>query len=107
MDKELNGVSKNIRRIGLGALALANWFGRLEPLMAATPEELEKVPDVGPVVGAHIHGFFGEEHNRAVIATKVGVWQVWSDACGQTRSSTSGLLTWHTTLSAARREVRF
>src|SRR5690606_31032540 len=39
----------------------------LEAIMNASQEELESVPDVGPVVAQHIAGFFSETHNRNVI----------------------------------------
>ena len=35
--------------------------------MRATPEELQRIPDVGEVVGASIHQFFQEPHNRELI----------------------------------------
>jgi DNA ligase (NAD+) len=58
-----------IRDVGEAtALALASWFGELDPLMAADEEALMAVPDVGPVVAAHIRAFFCEPHNQAVIA---------------------------------------
>jgi DNA ligase (NAD+) len=50
------------------ALQLASEFGDLPELMAADEERLRQVPDIGPVVAAHIAGFFREEHNRQVIA---------------------------------------
>jgi DNA ligase (NAD+) len=58
-----------IREVGEAtAQALARHFGALEPLMAASVEQLMEVPDVGPIVAAHIADFFGEPHNREVIA---------------------------------------
>ncbi|MDT8438767.1 MAG: NAD-dependent DNA ligase LigA [Wenzhouxiangellaceae bacterium] len=57
-----------IREVGeVGARALARHFGSLDALMAADVEALEQVEDVGPVVAGHIHEFFGEPRNRAVI----------------------------------------
>ena len=35
--------------------------------MAADEETLQAVPDVGPVVAAHIRAFFRQKHNREVI----------------------------------------
>ncbi|HEX7062198.1 MAG TPA: NAD-dependent DNA ligase LigA [Woeseiaceae bacterium] len=62
--------SLGIREVGEStALALATHFGRLDPIMAATEEELQKVPDVGPVVASRIRAFFAEEHNRQIIAS--------------------------------------
>jgi DNA ligase (NAD+) len=58
-----------IRNVGEAtARDLAGHFGALEPLMSATDEALQEVPDVGPVVALSIRGFFGERHNRDVIA---------------------------------------
>lgn len=58
-----------IREVGEStALALAEHFGDLEPMMSATSDELQEVPDVGPVVAARIAAFFRESHNRQVIA---------------------------------------
>ena len=49
------------------AQALAEHFGDLDAIMKATPEQLEEVPDVGPVVARAIRSFFRERHNRDVI----------------------------------------
>ncbi|WP_334130676.1 NAD-dependent DNA ligase LigA [Silanimonas lenta] len=58
-----------IRDVGEAtAKQLARWFGSLDALMAASLEELQAVPDVGPVVSQRLHGFFAEPHNREVIA---------------------------------------
>ncbi len=58
-----------IREVGEAtAQTLARHFAGLEPLMAASMEQLMEVPDVGPVVAAHVAGFFAEPHNREVIA---------------------------------------
>ncbi len=58
-----------IREVGEAtALALANYFGELEPVMAADIESLQQVPDVGPIVAAHLADFFATERNRDVIA---------------------------------------
>jgi len=49
------------------ALALANEFGTLEPLLDADEERLQQVPDVGPVIASSIRAFFHEPHNLGVI----------------------------------------
>jgi DNA ligase (NAD+) len=49
------------------ALALANHFGSLEALMRASQEQLEQVPDVGPIVAENIRAFFHQKHNKEVI----------------------------------------
>ena len=57
-----------IREVGEAtALTLANYFPSLDALLSANEEELQEVPDIGPVVAASIHAFFAEKHNRAVI----------------------------------------
>jgi DNA ligase (NAD+) len=57
-----------IRNVGeQTAKDLATHFGDLEALMQADEEELQSVTDIGPVVAASVHGFFGEPHNRTVI----------------------------------------
>ena len=50
------------------AKTLVRYFGSLDPIMDASEEELLGVPDVGPIVAAHIHAFFAEPRNRKVIA---------------------------------------
>lgn len=49
------------------ARALAEHFHLLDALMAATSEELQRIPDVGPVVGPAIAQHFENPGNRAVI----------------------------------------
>lgn len=57
-----------IRDVGEAtAKALANYFGDLPDLMAASSEELQKVSDVGPIVAEHIVLFFSEKHNHKII----------------------------------------
>lgn len=57
-----------IREVGEStAQALADNFATLDELMAADPERLETVPDIGPIVAAHVSAFFDERHNKHVI----------------------------------------
>ncbi|MDH5767099.1 MAG: NAD-dependent DNA ligase LigA, partial [Gammaproteobacteria bacterium] len=52
-----------IREVGEAtALALAQYFGSLEKIIAASRDELQLVPDVGPVVASHIEHFFQQQH---------------------------------------------
>ncbi len=46
---------------------LASHFGGIDALMAASADELKRIPDVGEVVGASIRQFFQEPHNRELI----------------------------------------
>lgn len=57
-----------IREVGeVTAANLANHFAHLDALQQASIEELERVPDVGPIVARHLISFFQSEHNREVI----------------------------------------
>jgi len=57
-----------IRDVGEAtALALAEHFGDLDPLQAASFDDIQQVRDVGPIVAAHVREFFDEERNRSVI----------------------------------------
>ncbi len=58
-----------IREVGeVTANNLARHFRSLEALEAASLEDLEAVPDVGPIMAAHVRAFFDEPHNLDVIA---------------------------------------
>jgi DNA ligase (NAD+) len=46
------------------AKALADYFGSLDALQAAGLEEIQAVPDIGPVVGASVAGFFADARHR-------------------------------------------
>ncbi len=48
--------------------ALAHHFRSMNALLASTPEELQRISDVGEVVGQSIHGFFQEAANRKLVA---------------------------------------
>jgi len=57
-----------IREVGEAtASALASYYGNLEAIMSSSEEELQTVPDVGPVVASRIRAFFSEAHNLKVI----------------------------------------
>lgn len=57
-----------IRHVGEAtARDLARQFGSIEALMNASVDELQRIPDVGPVVAQSIRGFFDNTSNRAVI----------------------------------------
>ncbi len=58
-----------ILHVGVSAArALADHFSKLDELMAASADELQRIPDVGEVVGASIFQFFREPGNREMIA---------------------------------------
>jgi len=58
-----------IRNVGEStARDLAAYFGDIDRLFDADETTLQLVPDVGPIVAHSIAEFFGEPHNREVIA---------------------------------------
>ncbi|HZD45898.1 MAG TPA: NAD-dependent DNA ligase LigA [Acidobacteriaceae bacterium] len=66
LDRVLFGLG--IRFVGeRTAQLLADAFGSMDALLAATPEELERVQEVGPRVAAAVHEFFAEQRNRELI----------------------------------------
>ncbi len=57
-----------IREVGEAtAQNLAQSFGSLEAIMIADEQQLNEVPDIGPIVAAHINYFFKQTHNLEVI----------------------------------------
>jgi len=68
-----------IRDVGEAtAHALASHFSSLDEIAEASTEKLEQVPDIGPVVAQHVHGFFKEKHNRDVIDALRGSGVKWT-----------------------------
>ncbi len=58
-----------IRHVGeRGAQALASAFGSIDALLAASREQLQAVPDIGPVVAAAVREYLDQPQNRALIA---------------------------------------
>ena len=60
------------------AKTLADHFDHLDTLMQATPEILEAIPNVGPVVAHHIHTFFASKANQRVIESLIAAGIHWS-----------------------------
>jgi DNA ligase (NAD+) len=57
-----------IRHVGeRGAQALAGAFGTMDALMAASKEQLQAVPDIGPVVAAAVREYLDQPQNQALI----------------------------------------
>jgi len=70
-----------IREVGEAtAEGVAAHFGRLANVVSATVEELQDVPDVGPIVAARIQSFFGKRHNLDVIARLQDYGVEWPEA---------------------------
>ncbi|MGD9000578.1 MAG: NAD-dependent DNA ligase LigA [Granulosicoccaceae bacterium] len=69
-----------IRDVGEAtARSLAMHFGTLDKLLKATVEQLEDVPDVGPVVAQSIRSFDEQRHNRDVIKKLIKAGIHWQD----------------------------
>ncbi|HWJ34588.1 MAG TPA: NAD-dependent DNA ligase LigA [Steroidobacteraceae bacterium] len=57
-----------IRDVGEAtALALAQHFGGVAALRSASAEEVQRVPDVGPVVARNVAAYFGDADNAAIV----------------------------------------
>jgi DNA ligase (NAD+) len=69
-----------IREVGEAtAVALATHYGKLDSIFRATEEELQQVPDVGPVVASRIRAFFDEDHNRQIIDELAELGLAWEE----------------------------
>lgn len=67
-----------IREVGEAtAAALAQHFGDMSSLMDADIETIQRVPDVGPVVAAHIRGFFADPANRQLVVDLQSAGVTW------------------------------
>jgi len=68
-----------IREVGEAtARSLAQYYGTLDTIMQADMDNLQQVPDVGPIVAERIVAFFQQQHNRELITKliKYGILQV-------------------------------
>jgi DNA ligase (NAD+) len=80
-----------IRHVGEAtAKELTRHFGSLDRLMAADPDTLTRVRDVGPVLAESIARFFAEPHNRQVIGALRAAGVHWSE--GTPGGATAGPL---------------
>lgn len=77
-----------IREVGEAtARNLVSQFRTLDALRSATEADLLKVPDVGPVVAAHVVHFFAQPHNRSVIDKLLKAGIHWPEVKVQDASS--------------------
>ena len=61
-------VGLNIRHVGSHvAQVLARAFGSIDALAAASEDEIDAVPEIGPEIAATVAEWFGEDENRALI----------------------------------------
>jgi DNA ligase (NAD+) len=67
-----------IRDVGEAtALALAQHFGDIAPLRRAAAEEMQRVPDVGPVVAKHVAAYFNDPDNSAIVDRLLAAGITW------------------------------
>ena len=67
-----------IREVGeTTAEALSQHFRDLDPIRSATLEDLEAVPDVGPIVARHIREFFDDPINSAMVDALLAAGVTW------------------------------
>jgi DNA ligase (NAD+) len=72
LDRLLTGLT--IRHIGTrGSEILAERFGTLEAIQAATISELEAVPEIGTIVAQSVYAFFQNPINREAVADMISV----------------------------------
>jgi DNA ligase (NAD+) len=72
--------SLGIREVGEAtAQTLANNFGTLDAVIAATAEQLLEVEDVGPVVAGHIVDFFRNPDNLSIVQALRNSGVQWKD----------------------------
>ena len=62
------------------AKALADYFGSLNALQSASLEQIQGVPDIGPVVGASVASFFGDARHRKELARLRSLGLKWSES---------------------------
>ena len=67
-----------IRDVGEAtALALAQHFGDLQALRRASADDVQRVPDVGPVVARNVAAYFGDAENQAIVDRLLASGIVW------------------------------
>jgi DNA ligase (NAD+) len=97
-----------IRDVGEAtALGLAQYFGDVAALRSASAEEIQAVPDVGPVVAANVAAYFADAENRAIVDRLLASGITWPE---QSRPTSQGTLAGKTfvltgTLSALPRDA--
>ena len=77
-----------IRDVGEAtAAALAAHFGSLASLQSASLEQILEVPDVGPVVAAHVRDFFAAPANRRIVERLIEAGMHWPEGPPADRSA--------------------
>lgn len=67
-----------IREVGeTTARSLSTHFNDCKAIQTVSEENLQEIPDIGPVVAAHIHTFFKQTHNLEVIQRLLKAGIIW------------------------------
>lgn len=85
-----------IREVGRSASkSLVKHFGSLEAIMAASTDDLERIPDMGPIMARHARTFFDNSRNRQEIEALIELGIHWPDpAKGSSGDSSLDGQTW-------------
>jgi DNA ligase (NAD+) len=76
-----------IRDVGEAtAAALVEHFGALAALESATLEQILEVPEVGPVIAAHLQTFFASPSNRSIVQRLIGAGVSWPETAPGARA---------------------
>lgn len=83
--------SLGIREVGEAtARQLALHFKSLEAMRTASKEQLQLVPDIGPVVAQHIVNFFHEKHNQMILKKLIDAGIHWDVVKSQENTAFAG-----------------
>ena len=66
---------------------LAHYFGRLSAVMTATQDELESIPDIGPIMAQKIHDFFQMPAQQDLIERIQAAGVTWAEHDGHTQDN--------------------
>lgn len=77
-----------IRDVGEAtALALARHFGDIGALRRAPADEIQRVPDVGPVVAANVAAYFRDAENASIVDRLLAAGAAWPAPAAATTSA--------------------
>lgn len=83
--------SLGIREVGEAtARQLAQYFKTLDALRTASKDNLQQVPDIGPVVAEHIVNFFHEKHNQLILKRLIEAGIHWEAVTSQENAALAG-----------------
>lgn len=81
-----------IREVGEAtAQALGQHYQSIEELEQADVEELQEIPDIGPIVAQHVRAFLQESHNLEVIEDLIASGVTWERRATKTKVRNSPL----------------